>query len=97
MATLLISKIAWDCDGYNPVEDCNLPMTILVVEAHSLLEDDDDPIDILSNQLTEVYGFCHGGFAVKKISPDVVGQRNKLDQKIDAIMEYPVTIHLTGS
>ena len=86
MTMLLINHIKWDCDGSDPAE-LGLPTTILVVNAHNF-EDDDE--DILSDQLSDVYGFCHEGYLIEKISGDSVGQRNKLDQKIDAIMEYPV-------
>ena len=83
MATLLIHDIKWDCDGDNPIE-LGLPTTILVVNADNYEEEDDESTDILSDHLSDVYGFCHYGFLVEKIDGDSVG-----DQKIDAIMEYP--------
>ena len=83
MATLLIHNIKWDCDGDNSVE-LGLPTTIMVVNADNYDEDDDESTDILSDHLSDVFGFCHEGFFVEKIDGDSVG-----DQKIDAILEYP--------
>lgn len=86
MATFLITEIEWDCDGYDPVADCNLPMTILVVDAPDTYMDDDFQ-DNLSEALSDVYGFCHGGFRSSPIQGDRVGRHTPI--KIDAIMESP--------
>jgi len=90
MKTLLITQIDWDTEGMKAVEDCNLPLTVLVVNAPDDWEREDYKDDILGSELSEVYGFCHYGFEVVEISPDVRGGRTVWDQhKHLAIMDAP--------
>lgn len=78
MATLLL-KPDWDTDGMKPVEDCNLPLHVLVVDAPEEW-DDENYRDSLSDELSEVYGFCHYGYDIVNLSPDNRQGRTVWDQ-----------------
>jgi len=88
----LIATVEWDCDGMKPVEDCNLPLKVLVLNAPDEWKDDEYQ-EALSDALSEVYGFCHDGFTLEPINPD--GKRSDDNYRqpapwstlIDAVME----------
>jgi len=90
MKTLLITKIDWDTEGMKAVEDCNLPLAVLVVNAPNCWDTEEYKDGVLSEELSEVYGFCHYGFEVVDIFPDVRGGRTVWDQyKHLAFMDAP--------
>ena len=91
MATLLINEIQWDCDGFDPVDDCALPLNVLVVGAPTDYEDADYQ-ERLACFLSDTYGFCHRGFGMQEIVGDKPGRVRHFDDKkiqIDSIMESP--------
>lgn len=57
---LIITDIEWDTDGMDAVEDCDLPTTVIVLDAESA------DIDYVDNEISELlsdeFGFCHYGF-----------------------------------
>lgn len=91
MATLLINEIQWDCDGFDPVDDCALPLNVLVVGA-PLDYEDEEYQERLACFLSDTYGFFFNGFSVSLIQGDKPGRVRHFDDKkiqIDAIMESP--------
>lgn len=88
MATLLVSDVKWDCDGYDPVDDCALPINILVVGA-PLNYEDEEYEESLSCYLSDTYGFCHQGYSVRLIEGDKPGSVKTARIKVDAVMESP--------
>jgi hypothetical protein len=90
--TLLITNIDWDTEGMKAVEDCNLPLAVLVVNAPDNWDNDEYKNEDggLGDILSETYGFCHYGYEVVEISPDVPGGRTIWTQhKHLAIMQAP--------
>lgn len=88
MATLLVSSIEWDCDGHDPVKDCGLPTTIIVTDAPDSWEADNESDDALSSAISDVYGFCHNGYNVEAVTPDVAGKTSVISTYL-GIMEWP--------
>ncbi len=65
MTHYLLSRIEWDCDGYDSKADCALPATILVIngpeKGSSQYEEFED---VVASEITEIFGFCHKGFKI---------------------------------
>jgi|694.fasta_scaffold03312_25 hypothetical protein len=83
---ILITKIKWDTEGMDAVIDCNLPTTILVVNLPENVEGEEYD-ELLSNRISDVYGFCHYGYTAEVLYPDTLSKRTAV--KIDAVMEAP--------
>lgn len=57
-----VTDIAWDVD--DPKDFENLPQDVTIV----LTEDDDEDVDlVLSDILSDQFGFCHNGFNYRRI------------------------------
>ena len=69
---LLLTEIDWDTDGMRPVEDCNLPLSVLAINAPAHEMNADELTEYLGDLLHEVYGFHHYGFTPAPISLDGV-------------------------
>lgn len=67
---LLITDIKWDTDGQT-LKACNLPSTVLVLDAHENADNDQNWIDNeLCDDLSDEFGFCHNGFKVEKFDAE---------------------------
>ena len=78
MQHFLLENIEWDCDGMKPVEDCNLPLTVLAVNVPPGGPDgisEDELEEHLGECLSETYGFLHYGFTLSPVSLDSPGHR----------------------
>lgn len=93
--TLLITEIQWDTEGH-PLEECQLPTTVLVVECF-------DPTtpefvqEIIGETLQEAFGFIHHGFKYERLAdvqPTHTG--GGIFPPRLAVMQCPTTIHHNG-
>lgn len=65
MGLILIKNIDWDTEGETR-QACALPAEVLVVDVPEDLDLEDSEVqDILSNELSEAFGFAHGGYKVE--------------------------------
>lgn len=87
---LLAKNIEWDTDGMNP-ETLGLPSHILVLDAPNA---EAEYLCLVMDEISEVYGFCHNGFEVEIIEPDVRGCKHKWNLANTAIMQAPVEFEL---
>ena len=63
----LLTEIAWDLEG-QPLEDCNLPTTILVLDVPPLPMSSEIYQEVLGEVITEAFGFRHYGFKLDGFS-----------------------------
>jgi len=59
----LLTEVQWDLEG-QPIEDCNLPTTILVLDVPPI----GDPEENIAEVITEAFGFRHYGFKWERFS-----------------------------
>ncbi len=84
----IASAIEWDTDGMKADEDCGLPESVVIIDIPNSL-DLEEIVDTVSDEISEVYGFCHQGFELEEIKADVRGYRTPWTKL--AIMQYPGT------
>jgi hypothetical protein len=63
MAKYKVTDIKYDTDG----EEIDLPKE-LEIEVLEELETEDDFFDYISDEISNITGFCHKGFSVTKIN-----------------------------
>lgn len=57
-----ITNISWDTDGAS-AKSLGLPRKLIDVIVHvEDPEDDEEIADVISDDLSDAYGFCHNGF-----------------------------------
>jgi hypothetical protein len=62
----LIAHVKWDTDG-EPLEECGLNETVVVVNAPDDWQEIDNNDDILSCAFSDNFGFCHDGYEVEEL------------------------------
>lgn len=60
MKTYHISNIKWDTDG----ETIDLPSEVTMSVS---IKDDEDTADVLSDCISDVFGWCHCGFNYEEV------------------------------
>ena len=63
MAKYKVTDIKYDTDG----EEIDLPKE-LEIEVPTEFEIEDDLFDYISDEISNITGFCHGGFLITKIN-----------------------------
>lgn len=61
--TIVASDIVYDCEDH---EESNLPTTFTMVVYNADMYSDDDLAELISDEITNVTGFCHFGFTFDK-------------------------------
>lgn len=58
---VLVTNIQWDTDGM-PVDECELPTTVLFLDVPCGSDLEGDVDDRISCLLSDAFGFCHNGY-----------------------------------
>lgn len=90
---LYLRNIAWDTGNESP-NVLGLPDHIIVLDAP---RDDDDYLELVADEISEIYGYCHEGFDVGILEPDTKECRHEWYLNGTAIMKAPTTIELNLS
>jgi hypothetical protein len=64
MSNLLLN-VKWDTD-FVPYEDCGLSGLVLVINTPDTPDE-----NVLSDLLSDTFGYCHGGYKIEEIIPDL--------------------------
>lgn len=90
----VVHNIQWD---FETVHRTRLPKSILVVNIPQQAFDElgqmtDEYEQLISDHISDVYGFCHKGFDLDEVRPDTPMRKSctiSSDFPIDAVMQAP--------
>lgn len=64
--TYLVSNIEWDTDGDTELLEQLPTETTLEIDLGVDAADEDDVLDLIADELSDIYGYCHFGFTCKE-------------------------------